>query len=182
MIDLPPPESAMHPYLRALRERVLVYDGAMGTNIQRHNPTAGGFRRQGARGVQRQPRAHAAGHHPVDPRVVSRRGLRRRGDVHLPEHAAPAARSGDSRTRPASSTSRPPGSPGPPATSTRRRTGRASSPDPSGPPACCRRAAIPRSATSPSRRSPRRTTGRRSISSKAAWTSCSSRRRRTSSR
>jgi 5-methyltetrahydrofolate--homocysteine methyltransferase len=28
------------PYLRALAERVLVYDGAMGTNIQRHNPTA----------------------------------------------------------------------------------------------------------------------------------------------
>jgi 5-methyltetrahydrofolate--homocysteine methyltransferase len=28
------------PYLRALADRVLVYDGAMGTNIQRHNPTA----------------------------------------------------------------------------------------------------------------------------------------------
>src|SRR5689334_23757534 len=32
-----------HPYLRALAERVLVYDGAMGTNIQRHNPTAEDF-------------------------------------------------------------------------------------------------------------------------------------------
>jgi 5-methyltetrahydrofolate--homocysteine methyltransferase len=31
------------PYLRALAERVLVYDGAMGTNIQRHNPTAEDF-------------------------------------------------------------------------------------------------------------------------------------------
>ena len=41
MIDLPPPpESATHPYLLALKNRVLVYDGAMGTNIQRHNPTA----------------------------------------------------------------------------------------------------------------------------------------------
>ncbi|MHB1071622.1 MAG: methionine synthase [Gemmatimonadaceae bacterium] len=29
-----------HPYLQALRDRVLVYDGAMGTNIQRHAPTA----------------------------------------------------------------------------------------------------------------------------------------------
>jgi 5-methyltetrahydrofolate--homocysteine methyltransferase len=33
----------MPPYLRALAERVLVYDGAMGTNIQRHNPTAEDF-------------------------------------------------------------------------------------------------------------------------------------------
>ena len=32
-----------HPYLDALGERVLVYDGAMGTNIQRHNPTADDF-------------------------------------------------------------------------------------------------------------------------------------------
>ncbi len=32
-----------HPYLRALAERVLVYDGAMGTNIQRHNPTPEDF-------------------------------------------------------------------------------------------------------------------------------------------
>jgi 5-methyltetrahydrofolate--homocysteine methyltransferase len=32
-----------HPYLRALAERVLVYDGAMGTNIQLHNPTADDF-------------------------------------------------------------------------------------------------------------------------------------------
>src|SRR5689334_1958118 len=35
--------AATHPYLRALAERVLVYDGAMGTNIQRHNPTAEDF-------------------------------------------------------------------------------------------------------------------------------------------
>ena len=32
-----------HPYLHALTNRVLVYDGAMGTNIQRHNPTADDF-------------------------------------------------------------------------------------------------------------------------------------------
>ncbi|HKP16425.1 MAG TPA: homocysteine S-methyltransferase family protein, partial [Gemmatimonadaceae bacterium] len=32
-----------HPYLDALAERVLVYDGAMGTNIQRHNPTPEDF-------------------------------------------------------------------------------------------------------------------------------------------
>jgi 5-methyltetrahydrofolate--homocysteine methyltransferase len=31
------------PYLEALDERVLVYDGAMGTNIQRHNPTPDDF-------------------------------------------------------------------------------------------------------------------------------------------
>src|SRR5690348_5737239 len=33
----PPTESGYHA---AVRERVLVYDGAMGTNIQRHHPTA----------------------------------------------------------------------------------------------------------------------------------------------
>jgi 5-methyltetrahydrofolate--homocysteine methyltransferase len=31
------------PYLQALAKRVLVYDGAMGTNIQRHNPTPEDF-------------------------------------------------------------------------------------------------------------------------------------------
>ena len=31
------------PYLAALADRVLVYDGAMGTNIQRHSPTAEDF-------------------------------------------------------------------------------------------------------------------------------------------
>jgi 5-methyltetrahydrofolate--homocysteine methyltransferase len=40
---LSPSSNALHPYLRALGERVLVYDGAMGTNIQRHNPTAEDF-------------------------------------------------------------------------------------------------------------------------------------------
>ena len=35
--------SFKHPYLLALASRVLVYDGAMGTNIQRHNPTADDF-------------------------------------------------------------------------------------------------------------------------------------------
>ena len=34
---------ARHPYLQALDSRVLVYDGAMGTNIQRHNPTPEDF-------------------------------------------------------------------------------------------------------------------------------------------
>src|SRR5512132_4078317 len=32
-----------HPYLRALDERVLVFDGAMGTNIQLHHPTPEDF-------------------------------------------------------------------------------------------------------------------------------------------
>ena len=35
-----PLASSSSSYLRALADRVLVYDGAMGTNIQRHNPTA----------------------------------------------------------------------------------------------------------------------------------------------
>jgi 5-methyltetrahydrofolate--homocysteine methyltransferase len=37
------PAGQSHAYLRALAERVLVYDGAMGTNIQRHNPTPEDF-------------------------------------------------------------------------------------------------------------------------------------------
>src|SRR4051812_26912619 len=32
-----------HPYLRALDQRVLVFDGAMGTNVQRHHPTREDF-------------------------------------------------------------------------------------------------------------------------------------------
>src|SRR4029079_2044395 len=47
LLALPMTESARpilsHPYLDALAERVLVYDGAMGTNIQRHNPTPEDF-------------------------------------------------------------------------------------------------------------------------------------------
>ena len=35
--------SETSPYLAALGKRVLVYDGAMGTNIQRHNPTPEDF-------------------------------------------------------------------------------------------------------------------------------------------
>ena len=34
------PETTTHPYLAALAHRVLVFDGAMGTNIQLHHPTA----------------------------------------------------------------------------------------------------------------------------------------------
>ncbi|MEP7000244.1 MAG: homocysteine S-methyltransferase family protein, partial [bacterium] len=37
------PATSRHPYLEALDSRVLVYDGAMGTNIQRHNPTPDDF-------------------------------------------------------------------------------------------------------------------------------------------
>ena len=33
-------DHSQHPYLAALARRVLVYDGAMGTNIQRHEPSA----------------------------------------------------------------------------------------------------------------------------------------------
>src|SRR5688572_16879846 len=42
MTDTAHPDTS-HPYLAALAERVLVYDGAMGTNIQRHNPTPEDF-------------------------------------------------------------------------------------------------------------------------------------------
>ncbi|MEA3440814.1 MAG: homocysteine S-methyltransferase family protein, partial [Chloroflexota bacterium] len=37
------PNPTTHPYLQALQERVLIYDGAMGTNLQAHDLTAGHF-------------------------------------------------------------------------------------------------------------------------------------------
>jgi 5-methyltetrahydrofolate--homocysteine methyltransferase len=43
MTDRPPSSPPLHPYLAALEQRVLVFDGAMGTNIQRHNPTPDDF-------------------------------------------------------------------------------------------------------------------------------------------
>src|SRR5438105_1458467 len=36
-------DTERHPYLRALDERVLIFDGAMGTNIQLHHPTPEDF-------------------------------------------------------------------------------------------------------------------------------------------
>ena len=36
-------DTELHPYLRALGERVLIFDGAMGTNIQLRHPTADDF-------------------------------------------------------------------------------------------------------------------------------------------
>ena len=36
-------DSALHPYLQALSHRVLIFDGAMGTNIQLRHPTAEDF-------------------------------------------------------------------------------------------------------------------------------------------
>src|SRR5471030_1416994 len=43
MTDRSKPAASAHPFLRALRDRVLVFDGAMGTNIQLHNPTPEDF-------------------------------------------------------------------------------------------------------------------------------------------
>ena len=39
-------------YLDALKERVLIFDGAMGTNLQKMNLTAKGIRRRKDRGLQ----------------------------------------------------------------------------------------------------------------------------------
>ena len=36
-------DASTSAYLRALADRVLVYDGAMGTSIQRYHPTADDF-------------------------------------------------------------------------------------------------------------------------------------------
>ena len=78
------------------------YDGAMGTNIQLHHPTAedfGGKSLEGCNDHLVLTRPDIIQSHP---RVVSRGRMRRRGDVHLPVDAAPPARVGASRRRRAS--------------------------------------------------------------------------------
>ena len=47
----------MSKYLDALAQRVLIFDGAMGTNIQRYQLTAQDLWRAGHRGLQRIPGA-----------------------------------------------------------------------------------------------------------------------------
>ena len=81
-------------YLESLVDRVLVYDGAMGTSIQQLHLTAEDFGGRDARGVQRPSGPDTARRDSRDPRIVSRRRVRRRGDVHLSVDAAPAGRVG----------------------------------------------------------------------------------------
>ena len=45
-------DPAKSTYLQALRERVLIFDGAMGTNLQMLGLTAGRLRRSRPRGLQ----------------------------------------------------------------------------------------------------------------------------------
>ncbi len=47
----------MSNYLDALAQRVLIFDGAMGTNVQRYQLTAQDYGGSGYRGLQRIPGA-----------------------------------------------------------------------------------------------------------------------------
>ena len=86
----PPATPSPHPYLDALAERVLVYDGAMGTNIQRYNLTPEDFGGKALEGcndnlVLTRPDVIQAIHESF--LAV---GCDVRGDVHVPVDAAPA--------------------------------------------------------------------------------------------
>ena len=70
-------------YLEAVSQRVVIFDGAMGTNLQLHEPDRRRLRRPGPRGVQRAAGGHPARRRRPGPPVVLRGRLRRGGDRHL---------------------------------------------------------------------------------------------------
>ena len=72
--------SANDPYLSALRERVLIYDGATGTNFQLAGPARRRLRRRRARGVQRDARRHQARRRRAAAPLVPGRRRRRHRD------------------------------------------------------------------------------------------------------
>ncbi len=78
--------------LALMRERILVFDGAMGTMLQSRDLGPGGFRRGRARGVQRKPRRDPAGCHPRCPPGLSRGRGRSHRDGHLQRNAGRAFR------------------------------------------------------------------------------------------
>ena len=70
-------------YLEAVRERVVIFDGATGTNLQLRDLTADDFGGPAARGLQRDPGRHPPRRHRR-PAPVVLRGRRRRGrDRHV---------------------------------------------------------------------------------------------------
>ena len=84
---------------RALADRILILDGAMGTMIQRHKLTEADFRGErfkdhpeGSPGQQRPADPDAARRDPRDPRAVPRRRRRHHRDQHLQQHDRRAGR------------------------------------------------------------------------------------------
>ena len=51
----------MSDFLQTVRDRVVIYDGAMGTNIQKRNPSLDDY--WGKEELQRSPGAEPARHH-----------------------------------------------------------------------------------------------------------------------
>ena len=78
------------PYLRELEKRVLIYDGAMGTTIQRFNLTPEDFGGKSLEGCNDNLVLTRPDVIPGDPRVIPRGRLRRRRNLHLPKHTPPA--------------------------------------------------------------------------------------------
>ena len=67
-----PPHADTEPLPRRALRRVLIYDGAMGTSIQRSSLTAEDFGGERRRGLQRLPRDHPARRHREHPRFLPR--------------------------------------------------------------------------------------------------------------
>ena len=137
-------------YLRLLGERVLLFDGAMGTQLMALELSAERFRRRALPRVQRGARARRARDRARDSRSVSRRRRRRRRNRFVYGLAPKARRVRSGRTH---GRDQPPRR-GARARSlrrrSRRRSGRASSPARWARPACSSRRRIRRSRTSPS--------------------------------
>ena len=106
-------------YLQAARERVVVFDGAMGTNLQLPELTADDFGGPDLEGCNELLVRHPARRRRPGPPVVLRGRLRRGRDRHLRRLRPGAGRVRPGPTGSASSTWPPPRSPGRPPTTTR---------------------------------------------------------------
>ncbi len=97
----------MSEYLKAVNERVVIFDGAMGTNIQFRNPTPDDYwGKEGCNELLVLSRPDIIRDIHAD--FFTRR-LRRGGDQHLRRHPHRAGRVRACRTKSVNSTSRPPG-------------------------------------------------------------------------
>ncbi len=93
----PSSSNAEHSYLRAVRQRVVIFDGAMGTNLQLADLTADDFGGPELEGCNELLVADPTRRRRPGPSIVLRRRLRRGGDRHVrslldrPRRVRPAA-------------------------------------------------------------------------------------------
>ena len=133
MPESPRPD-ATETLTQALRERILVIDGAMGTLIQGFAPGEAEFRgerfadwEQRRQGQQRPAQPHPAGHDPLDPPAVPRGRRRHRADQHVHRDVDRAGRLRHAGPRPGDQRGRGAAGPRGCATSSRRPSARGSS-------------------------------------------------------